>query len=348
MKAGLASFSVSDALRTAILRKQAELAKTQTEMTSGTVADTGLALGAKTGRLLSLQRESGAIGALIDTNKLVTARLAATQTALGTIADAANAFQKSLVSAQGDTTSFDTLVASAKSALGALTGALGTSSGGQFVFGGIATGQRPVADYDAAGGSSAKSAVDAAFASAFGMGQDDPAVSSIGASALEGFLDGSFADGFGASGWAANWSTASDQPIKSTIATGQTADTSVTANEPALRKLAMAYTMVANLGGSGMADGARQALVTKAVATIADGLKGLTALQARVGTMQTRVSDASDALGAQQTVLTQVAGSLTDVDPYETASRVSELKTQLETAYSLTATLQNLSLVKYL
>jgi flagellar hook-associated protein 3 FlgL len=41
-------------------------------------------------------------------------------------------------------------------------------------------------------------------------------------------------------------------------------------------------------------------------------------------------------------------GNLDNVNPYEVATRVNSLQTQIQTAYALTAQLQQLSLVKYL
>jgi flagellar hook-associated protein 3 FlgL len=39
---------------------------------------------------------------------------------------------------------------------------------------------------------------------------------------------------------------------------------------------------------------------------------------------------------------------LESVDPFEASTRVSALMTQVETAYAMTARIQNLSLLKYL
>ena len=46
--------------------------------------------------------------------------------------------------------------------------------------------------------------------------------------------------------------------------------------------------------------------------------------------------------------IAQVIDAIEGVDPYEAASRVNELTTRLETSYTLTARLQDLSLVRYL
>jgi flagellar hook-associated protein 3 FlgL len=48
------------------------------------------------------------------------------------------------------------------------------------------------------------------------------------------------------------------------------------------------------------------------------------------------------------TILQTQIGALDNVNAYQTATQVSSLTTQIQTAYSLTAALQKLSLVDYL
>jgi flagellar hook-associated protein 3 FlgL len=48
------------------------------------------------------------------------------------------------------------------------------------------------------------------------------------------------------------------------------------------------------------------------------------------------------------TILQTQIGNLDDVNSYQVATEVSTLQTQLQTAYQLTAQLQQLSLAKYL
>jgi flagellar hook-associated protein 3 FlgL len=51
---------------------------------------------------------------------------------------------------------------------------------------------------------------------------------------------------------------------------------------------------------------------------------------------------------AQISILTTQINNLEVVDPFDASLRVTTLATQLETAYALTARLQNLRLVNYL
>ena len=140
-----------------------------------------------------------------------------------------------------------TIIAQPASAnLQSLIATLNVTMDGQYLFGGINTGTAPMQDY--APGSPSKMAVDAAFLATFGFAQNSPTASSITAAAMQTFLDTTLAAQFANPAWGTNWSTATDQVMRSRISTTQTIDTSVSANEPAFRKLAMAYTMLSDLG----------------------------------------------------------------------------------------------------
>ncbi len=348
MKTGPTSFMVSETLRTSVLRAQSALLKAQTEMGSGRVADAGLALGAGTGQLVSFGRQSGMLQAILDANGLVSSRLEASQAALQGASKTASGFQDALVAARAGNASPGVVAAQARDALRALAGALGTTFRGEHVFGGVNTGVPPLADYFGPSGSNARSAVGTAFSAAFGMTRSDPAVASLDAASVRQFLDGAFSSLFDDAGWKSDWSRAADEPLRSMIAVGEAVDVSVGANEPALRKLAMAYTMLADLGAGGMNESAYQAVLDKATATMGEAFQGLTALQAGLGLTLARVQAASERITVQQGILAKATGAMVDVDPYEAASRVNELRTQLETAYALTKRLQDLSLVKFL
>ena len=70
--------------------------------------------------------------------------------------------------------------------------------------------------------------------------------------------------------------------------------------------------------------------------------------QSRLGTAQERVKSANDRMSIQIDIMTNHISLLEGVDPYEASTRVSALMTQVETAYAMTARIQNLSLLKYL
>ncbi|QDC08373.1 hypothetical protein FHY55_03555 [Oceanicola sp. D3] len=93
---------------------------------------------------------------------------------------------------------------------------------------------------------------------------------------------------------------------------------------------------------------ARAELMQRAGETLIEGESGLTQLQARLGTVEELIEEADAARTAESSALTMTRASLLEVDPYETASRLQQVQTQLETIYAMTARMQSLSLVNYL
>lgn len=150
---------------------------------------------------------------------------------------------------------------------------------------------------------------------------------------------------FQGTNWSTNWSSASSQPLSSQISETQPADTSVSANNTVFRQLAQAYTMIADLGTQNVSSSAYQAVTTTAQCLLTSAISNLVDLQANVGLVQSNIGTATNQMSAQMNILSTRIGNLDNIDPYEVATRVSNLQTQIQTAYSLTAQLQHLSLV---
>lgn len=343
----VSSSSVSQAMRYSLLKAQAELTKAQKEMSTGKVADTGLALGSRTTQVVSLNRDLERLNGIVDSNGLVTARLTATQSALGQLGDAAQTFLGTLTAnANGDAGSGVVLTES-QATLGAFTSVLNTALNGEHLFAGINTDVQPINDYNAAG-SPAKAAFNAAFLSHFGFTQNDPAAAGITATDMTTFLDTVIEPQFMGPGWQGTWSNATDDTIVSRVTLNETLKTSVSANEQGLRKLAMAASIVQELFSSNVGPAARAAVVDKAISLTGAAIGDISNLQAQTGIIENRVSNASDRIKTQIDLYERLQLELEGVDPYEASTRVSTLLGQIETSYALTARLQQLSLANYL
>jgi flagellin-like hook-associated protein FlgL len=148
--------------------------------------------------------------------------------------------------------------------------------------------------------------------------------------------------------WSNSWSSASSQTLTSQISGSQTVNSSVSANSAVFQQLAQAYTMVADLGTQNLNAAAYQAVTSTAQGLLSSAIGSLVNLQASVGVIQSNVSTATNKMSAEMNILSAQIGNLDNVNPYNAATRVNSLQTQIQTAYSLTAQLQHLSLVKYL
>lgn len=346
MSSYISSYSISSALRQSVLNAQKNLAIAEQEVSTGTYVNVGLQLGESTNQDLSLRSEESMLETITATNGVVSTRLSSTQTILGNLQKNAQNFLNSLISSTG-TSSASSLQSSAGVDLQSLISGLNTSVSGQYIFGGINSGTQPITDYYASG-SPNQAAVNNAFSGTFGFSQSSASVSSITGSQMQSFLDTQFLSLFHGSNWTSDWSSASDTAISSQISDSQTADTSVSANQSAFQDLAQAYAMVANLGTQNLSADALNAVTTTATALVQKAITGLTSMQVSVGLVQSNVSNATDQMSVQMSILTTQISNLEDVNPYEASTQVTNLQTQIETAYSLTAQLQKLSLVNYL
>lgn len=340
--------SMSYAIGNSIANLQRRLAAAQKELSTGTHADLGDAVGAEVGRAYSMRLSLQDMQTITATNNVVMTRLAVTQTALSALSSGAQKLLSTLISAQNDGGDPALIETQARTALGNLISTLNISDGASHVFSGVNSDAVPISNYFATPSPASKLALDAAFSSAFGMSQSDTGVSTITSAQMEAFLPGPMADLFSPANWQANWSNASSRPIQSRISVSQTIPTSVTANEPALQKLAMGYTMLSDLGLNKLNDAAYRAVIRTATQYLQEGISGLTRIQENVGVMQSDVTNANHIMAAQQNLLSTQIGALENVDPTETAAQINNLMTQIETSYALTAQIQRLSLVRYL
>lgn len=338
------TLSLAQSLRFSLLRTQNELSDAQTEVTTGRLADRGLSLGARSSLSVTLARDLERVKNIADTNALAESRLKATQNALGNIGSRAQAFLSTLTAGVGGDAGPSVLGGDARATLGMMTAVLNGALNGEYLFAGVNTDVEPLTPWGP--GAPAKAAFDAAFVAQFGFPPGNPAASGISKADMQAFLS-SVEPQFLGAGWA-DWSEASDAPIQSRIALNETAPTSVSANADPIRKLAMAAATVSDLMAGALGPGAREAVVERAVALVSEAIAGLGRLQSDAGLLQKRLSEATGRLEAQADLFERHIGKLEGVDPYEASTRVSQLMSQIEMSYTLTARLGELSLLRFL
>lgn len=339
--------SLSSAMRQSILQMQSQLASAENELSTGNYADIGQTLGAQAGENISLQNKISYLQTLTNTNNIVSTRLSTTQNALASLQANAQSLLNSLIENNGVTSNANAIQATGVSDLQNLISTLNTSVNGDYIFGGTNTGQQPITDYYGTPAPN-KSAVDNAFLAAFGMTQASAGVSMISGASMQSFLDNQFAPLFQGTNWMADWSSASNQTLTNQISETETVSTSVSANNAAFQNLAQAYTMLADLGTQNLSSSAYQAVSSTAQGLLTSAISSLTNLQTNVGVVQSSISSATNQMSLQMNVLSTQVNNLESVNPYEVSTQISDLQTQIEISYSLTAQLQQLSLVKYL
>lgn len=343
----ISTAALSEATRLSLAKLQAKLAEAQKEVTTGRHADVGLNLGYRTGETISLRQEHLRLQTITDTNSVVTTRLDAAQGALKGLAETAQDFLGQLMAAASSNQAQQALQTQANAALSTLADVLNTTVDGASLFAGINADVKPLTDYNAPGAANAQ-AVANAFTSAFGIPQSDPAVANISSDDMQTFLDTTFAGLFDPSAWSGTWSAASDQNIKSRISSSELLETSVSANDETFRQLASVFTMVADLGTTTLNADAFQTVVGNATRIMSQALNGLTNVQADLGVAQERIAKANDRMSIQMDIMSTHIGALEGVDPAEASTRVATLLTQVETAYAMTARINQLTILNYL
>lgn len=342
----VSSYAVSQALRLSLLRAQSELTKATKEAATSRVADVGLALGSRASRSISFAREMERLQGIVDTNRLAASRLSTTQTGLEQIGVSGQTFLSTIMASINGNAGKTVALADAKSMLQSLTSILNTTYNGEHIFAGINTDVQPINDFEAAG-SPNRAAFDAAFLTHFGFSQSAPAAAGITTAQMDAFLT-AVEPQFLGPGWQGTWSNATDDGITSRISLNETIQTSVSANESPMRKLAMATATIIATFDSNVGDDARRSVLNKAAALVGDALAELGALGGRTGIIENRVKNATDRLNMQSDILELSIQDLEGVDPYEASTRVAAMTQQIETSYALTARIQELSLLKYL
>ena len=340
--------TLANSLVAPVMQAQSQLASAMTEMSTGQYANLGLQLGDQSGYELSLKEQVGELQTLTSGNSLVSTSLSTAQSALQAIQSSAQTTLNDLAAWTPGADSGASLQNMGQSALQSLIASTNATSGDQYVFGGINSAVAPMADYYSTPASAAKTAIDDAFQTAFGVLPSDPAAADISASAMQSFLSGPFAAFFTGAAWSANWSSASSTNTSAEIAPGQTVTTSTNANQPGFQALAQGYAMLSEFGGSELSSDAQQAVATAASSLVSQGINSMINAQAELGSAQSAVTSANNSMSSQLTILQVQIGNLDNANPTTTAARISSLTNQIQMAYELTARLQQLNLAQYL
>ena len=338
------TLSMANALRMSIRATQAAIVPAQQETVTGEKADPARELGLRNGFRISLQREAERLDSILMTNDLASARMTAAQTAMSRFTDVTGDVMQVFNSALSGNGSADLVRASALSALEDLTNVMNTAANGEYLFAGVNADARPLAAFE---GSTWQADLDAAFTGHFGFAKTDPAAASLTAAQMEDFIENVARPLFDATGWT-DLSSASDEGIRSRIAQDQTAVTSVSANEDGFREAFFGLTMAAAFLDTGLSGDATRQLVRSAGEGMGAASAQVTLAQGRLGLVEAQVADATERMRLQKDYMTDLSTEMGSVDPYEAATRMTNLLNQLETAYMLTQRVQSLSLARYL
>lgn len=325
---------------------QAQLNKSVTEATNSRYADVGLSLGRLTGTAVNYRIQETSFESQLQTNKVVNNRLELIDDALTAINKTATDMKSSALVAK----KYPQYSSLAKSGLEQLQGALNTADGGLYVFSGMAADKAPMPAIDK--GLAAAEANYKAFVAAKGgeskITSDDMKAYLSDAGIVIGATTYSFFDTVKGAAWSTNWSQASDTSTQASISKTETVETSVSANNDAIKKLVAGYSMLSVIDLTNLTDAVKDAVSIQASATMTAGTDGVTSQQALVGMRQNRIEAVNTALTSQKDVAETAYSDLEGVDPYEASQRMNALELQLNAAMAATARIQKISILDYI
>ena len=254
------------------------------------------------------------------------------QIALNSISEGASTLGASLLAGvtSNSASRIGTLGDEASHRLQSALAALNTRIGAKSLFSGIASDRAAVADAE-----TLMTALDGVVAGA------------LSSADVETALDDWFADpaGFEATVYQGGTTL---EPLA--IGRDQSAQNDVTALDPAIVNTLKGLAMAALLSRGVLAgsDVARADLAKRAGESLATHQTGMAELEARLGAVEASIITAGVQNDAEKSALETARLGLLSVDPYETAAKLQEAQTQLETLFSLTARMSRLSLVNFL
>lgn len=256
----------------------------------------------------------------------------AMQTALETISTVSADLSEFLIGANGNTIGSRVTAAgsTARANLGTVLSALNTRFGDQSIFAGKATASPAVKDAQtllsavevAAAGARTAADVQAAVARWF----DDPA----------GYEAMIYQGG------------APRAPLR--VSDGAEAQVRITALDPTIKETLKGLTMAALLDTGVLANvpQARLELAKTAGLHLLQSNTDRAALTGQLGAVQAQIDTSASQNSAESTALKILRNEITTVDPYEAATKLQDMHSQLERIYTLTARMTRLSLMDYL
>lgn len=134
------------------------------------------------------------------------------------------------------------------------------------------------------------------------------------------------------------------------LAENQRIEIDVRADDPAIRDLLKASALgaiISNLAPSFSAQD-RGNLLQKAGINLLAASAPTAQIEARIGNLQAVVATSQTRLESERSMLSIAQNNLQNADPFETATRLEAVQTQLETHFTVTARLSQLSLVEYI
>ena len=327
------------------LRITRELSKAEEEATTGLRADVFRDLGARAASSISVRNQIDRTDSFVTSNKLLEGRMDITVNAMTEMRAAIqDVMAMAVANKESPVSTAPEVQAAARTALEQFIGFANTQYQGKSLFAGVDDDKIALNkwDQDIDGfGTTPESVV----ADITGTGP----VNTADATAMIASLDTLFNSTDYEDVFFNGTPEATGERVTARIDEGVTLAYGVQANDQAFRDVIKGLTMLASVDISQISDSdAYSVYMTEAVSVISSGTSGVLEAEARLGSQQHRLENTVTGQEDLLNVLNSRVLALEAVDPYEAATRLQLLETQLQSSYVLTSRLANMTLLNYL
>lgn len=330
--------------------------KAENEVATGRHQDPFAALGARSMEAMSARAVYERTEGRIESNTFLQNRLDLMATALGNMREAAQEVLTATITNVDASSARPQYISDlAKDAYNTIVSFMNSSFNGKSLFGGVDSDRVPMNSWDQADEGTWKSPADV-MASIVGGGitSQTDAVSKV--IEVEAAFNGTPSDPQNAyeqsfyNGTALTDALGHSNP-RMTAQIDESLDINygVQANDVGFRDLMRGLAMLASGDPAQIGDDAAyEEWVQAAAAALGSGVNAVLAAEARTGTMQKLVEDANDRLNGKKEVLSLHISALESVDPYEAATQLTSIQTQLQASYAITARLSQMSYLNFM
>lgn len=331
----MTAVSLGDLAQSFMLRQRnsalkQDMNRLTTELATGQVADVRKVLAGNYSYLTDIERKTDALAGYKVATSEVTHFASTMQTSLGRLSGLTETLSSSLLTVRITANAADT-PAEAKATLQSMISTLNTDIAGRYMFSGTATDQAPLVDAEtllnelrtAIGGASTPADIMAAAETWFA------APTGYAALAYRG---------------------ASDPLAPFAISQTESVTLDVRATEPSIGKMLRlaAVAALADDPAFGLDAASQTELHTRAGEEMFEAQDDITTLRASVGFTEARIDTVAARNEAELTGLSFAKAALLEVDPFEAATQLEEVQFQLQSLYSVTVRMSQLSLVNFL
>ena len=346
----LSTLGQNNLLRSEFTTLQGNIQDLQTQVATGEKSQRYGDLGAQATLDISLRNQATLIDNFKKSISDLTVRTSLVDKTLGIINDTALGVQNLAFSTPTFPAQRQNLVASAKAAIDQITQRLQTSVNGRNLFGGTQTQSNPIT-----GSATLLPTVQAAITAAIAAG---PA--SVPA-AIQAAVSGPGSAGPpvvppGVMATAASYYLGGPAHAPTQVDQGLTVDYSITASDPAFQTILQGLYTIASLPQPvgptatppNISDSNFDATVSAAASTISQGLSQLQVVTEKNGRNEQFLTEESNAHDATLTVLQTQIDNIEQVNLADASTRLTQLRTQLDASFRITADLATLNLVDFL